>query len=584
MLFALALFQTAWADMPSQPVNPKGFVKDFPVVLLFDSSKELSLPQVIEQSSYAKKTTSRVIHNQSGHYWYGFELTNPTDQKLDLVLGLDEVYLHQVDLYTWQDSSWRHQRNGLVVPLDERPAQSQLPVFTLQLEPGESKQFFLMVGTDLSEVMSGLFVAERSAFIQQQRLELVLFSIVIGILLALVGYNLFLFLSLRDLGYSFYVAHVAMFLLYFLSYTGYSLFFNINDSVYFALGGIAGSCTGFLVLFSRHILRTERLSPKLDRFLIYLAMFFFVLAVVSAFDIQFYYLAILLTIPTMLILFFVGVYAVYLKQKIAKIYLMSLSLYLFGMFYQASMSSGFMEYVEPLKHVFVFGAVMEVLIFSLALAYRIKILQEEKESVQQELIAQQVSETARLEFLVEQRTLELQKVNQELEWLSHHDSLTGLFNRRYFDQAFESAWQEMQKVKGEISLILCDVDYFKLYNDKLGHKAGDHCLKVIAEKLHDALRDKSLMVSRYGGEEFAIILTETDSEAACQLAELLRLAVMELKISHPKSVFKFVTMSYGVCTAQVTDKTESELLFIEADNALYVSKSLGRNRVTSHIF
>jgi diguanylate cyclase (GGDEF)-like protein len=159
------------------------------------------------------------------------------------------------------------------------------------------------------------------------------------------------------------------------------------------------------------------------------------------------------------------------------------------------------------------------------------------------------------------------------------DSLTQVANRRRFDDYLIQEWQELRQEKSPMSLILCDVDYFKTYNDAYGHLIGDHCLQQIALAIENALEDPTHLVARYGGEEFALILPNADAEKAMQIAETIRLQVKNLKIAHHKSlVCEFVTLSLGVFSMIPTPEGSPELLIAIADKALYEAKAQGRDR------
>ena len=159
------------------------------------------------------------------------------------------------------------------------------------------------------------------------------------------------------------------------------------------------------------------------------------------------------------------------------------------------------------------------------------------------------------------------------------DELTGLFNRRYFDELLDNELNRVAKSQETpLSLIVCDVDYFKRYNDTYGHKVGDECLQKIADSLRLQARRSSDCVARYGGEEFVIVLPRTDLHSATDIAEAARKAVQDLSIPHASSeVMPVVTITLGVaCTSYLP---EYESLFEAADRNLYVAKNNGRNRV-----
>jgi diguanylate cyclase (GGDEF)-like protein len=182
---------------------------------------------------------------------------------------------------------------------------------------------------------------------------------------------------------------------------------------------------------------------------------------------------------------------------------------------------------------------------------------------------------------IDQAERELMQNNRKLATLSSTDTLTGLSNRRKFDETLAREWARTRRDTQPLSLIMCDVDHFKLYNDALGHQAGDICLQQVAEALAGALLRPADLVARYGGEEFAVILPDTDSAGAQRVAESLRRAITDLRLPHvPEQGIAYLTVSFGVSTVPATlAEGAPEALLGRADAALYLAKENGRDRV-----
>lgn len=175
---------------------------------------------------------------------------------------------------------------------------------------------------------------------------------------------------------------------------------------------------------------------------------------------------------------------------------------------------------------------------------------------------------------------DLTKANKKLEHLSYQDGLTGLFNRRYFDQNLQKELNRHYRQQEPLSLIMCDIDHFKAFNDFYGHVAGDHCLKQVAQCLQVCAGRVSDASCRYGGEEFAIILPHTSKAQAHYVAEQLRHAIESLEIVHEKSETSlYITMTLSVVTMVPELSTSFESIVCSADKALYKGKSQGRNQV-----
>ena len=174
----------------------------------------------------------------------------------------------------------------------------------------------------------------------------------------------------------------------------------------------------------------------------------------------------------------------------------------------------------------------------------------------------------------------LADANIELQKLAALDGLTGIANRRRFDDAMRLEWQRGQRERQPLSLLLCDVDFFKVYNDSFGHLSGDLCLKKTAAVLTEHLKRPADLAARYGGEEFAIVLPDTTLAGAQKVAEACVLHLQNLAIESPQALpFGVVTMSIGVSSVVPSPHSTVEQLIESADRALYAAKKSGRNRV-----
>ncbi|HUP42604.1 MAG TPA: sensor domain-containing diguanylate cyclase [Thermoanaerobaculia bacterium] len=174
----------------------------------------------------------------------------------------------------------------------------------------------------------------------------------------------------------------------------------------------------------------------------------------------------------------------------------------------------------------------------------------------------------------------LQEANHALERLTRIDSLTGVANRRHFDETLEVEWRRALRAEEPVALVLADIDCFKPFNDAYGHQRGDESLRRVAEVLGTGLQRVADLAARYGGEEFALLLPGLDEGEAAGLAERLRRQVEALAIPHGRStVARHVTLSAGVAAAVPVREEDPALLVGAADGALYRAKQAGRNRV-----
>ena len=179
--------------------------------------------------------------------------------------------------------------------------------------------------------------------------------------------------------------------------------------------------------------------------------------------------------------------------------------------------------------------------------------------------------------------VELQKSNAELQKLTCQDGLTGIANRRRFDDFIRKECLRSAREATPISLVLIDIDYFKLYNDNYGHLKGDECLQKVAETLEHAVQRPADIVARYGGEEFAVVLPNTNAHGAIKIADALRHAIESLELPHAYSpLCNIVTISMGIACKVASEKSSPADLIEMADEALYEAKNAGRNQSKVH--
>lgn len=232
---------------------------------------------------------------------------------------------------------------------------------------------------------------------------------------------------------------------------------------------------------------------------------------------------------------------------------------------------------------FSFGMVLFIAIQALFLAWRFnesyiqaRSLAEENESMYEEI--QGLNKD--LESKIKERTIELEALNKKLEEISNLDSLTGLYNRRYFVERLNQEWSRAYRGGYSLSIIMIDIDFFKNFNDNYGHLKGDDCLKDVAHEIKRSIRRCADFVARYGGEEFVVLLPGVDSKGAFKIAEEIKTNIENLRITHEYSqVSNVVTVSLGVHTVFVLEEMLKNEFVDKADKGLYLAKKNGRNRV-----
>jgi diguanylate cyclase (GGDEF)-like protein len=175
------------------------------------------------------------------------------------------------------------------------------------------------------------------------------------------------------------------------------------------------------------------------------------------------------------------------------------------------------------------------------------------------------------------------EANQILQRLSRIDALTGIANRRHFDETLDMEWRRAAREEDAVGLIMIDIDFFKEYNDHYGHQGGDTCLKTLAKTIHRVLNRPTDLAARFGGEEFAVVLPDTRVEGVQHVAETIHQAILRLGIPHPDSkAADQVTISLGVASLIAPRNSTPDPLISGADGALYAAKQQGRNRIMTY--
>jgi diguanylate cyclase (GGDEF)-like protein len=213
-------------------------------------------------------------------------------------------------------------------------------------------------------------------------------------------------------------------------------------------------------------------------------------------------------------------------------------------------------------------AVAVVAIGLLAMAYRARVRSLTRRQKQ-------------LQALVAARTGELEESNAKLATLSSTDALTGITNRRGFDEALVAEWRRATRGGHALALAMLDVDHFKSYNDFYGHPAGDQCLRAVAALVEKFGRRTGDLVARYGGEEFALLAPSTDAAELTALAETICRELERLALPHAQSPYGVITISIGVAAMVPDEANDAGMLVRAADQALYRAKLAGRNRATA---
>ena len=377
-----------------------------------------------------------------------------------------------------------------------------------------------------------------------------------GALTIMIFYNLFVYLMARDPAYFYYVILITAITVFKLAITGYGTMYVWREDPAWINSHIqaisVGICLSFVVLFTRRMLNIPSLSRKLDILLLIACVISALLTVVGFFlsDVRVVQFTSVWPSVVVLLVIVSGILALIKNQTGSRIFVTAWGAGLVGAVLFSGQQQGWLPANDFTVNALKIGIVLNVVLLSFALASQIRKLRREKESYQKEA-----------------------RQNYELALV---DSLTGVPNRRAFDERLEQEIERARRDKRSIALMMIDVDYFKNFNDAYGHQQGDDTLVRTALIMRNCLRRPSDSLFRYGGEEFSVVLPDTDVAGARNTGDRIMNAIRKLAIPHADSPFKQVTVSIGVAVTKNANIEGEDFIQI-ADEALYQAKRNGRN-------
>ncbi len=565
------------------------------LAVLEDPGQRLTLKDVQESGMASlfktERTSSAALnfgYTQSA-YWLRLALLNPGDRPVERMLEIGYARLASIQFYQpVADGPYQSLVTGITLPFATRPYNNRYFVFPVTLPAHSECVYYLRLQTQTPIIVPARLWTPQ-AFHTYERNDYIVQAWYFGMVTAMVIFNLLLYIALRDAIYLLYVNFVASTAFSLAAQNGLTKEFLWQDS---PLWSVIATVTGYsltlatLLAFMRHMLNTEQVIPKFDRLLKILAVFFLFLPI--AFVISYHSFAkpaVLLYGVMLTLIIGIGLYCAFKSQRSAKFFVASYTLFCVGGVIGILAACGLLATNVFTINAWQFGSALEMLLLAFALADRFNVIRRDKEKAQieafeaqQRLVVNLKSSEHILEARVAERTDELQRLNRKLETLSTTDGLTGIANRRRFDEKLASEWSRATRLGQPLAVAMLDVDWFKKYNDHYGHQRGDECLQSIAEVLATNISRTGDLVARYGGEEFVFIATATEGEAALIMAWKVCAALQSLALPHEMSGFGSVTASIGVAAIVPGEELAPDMLLKAADEALYSAKEQGRNR------
>lgn len=568
-------------QIPSHDVTDDNTIlRNFPLGLLIDAKNELGISEISSLSLPFSLSSSRIrLWKTKANHWFVFRLVNTSRNHIDRVIRFPEVFMEEVELFYQNDGEFVSYAAGLSVPIHERQVQNRAAVFSIKIEAGETKIFYIRLFSRFVHTFEVVVESPSSFYIGEQWRSSGYWAY-FGAAAAILFYNLFVYFSVRDPNYLYYVIYGMLFLVFALVYSGYSFYVADTPDMHYDLHISIAFVFVFLTIFTRKLLQTEDAMPRIDRILYYCTILFGALGALIVITVDVFAAYLGLAMIYTLVLLFVGIAGMKLGIEIAQYYVVAIGTMQLGLFIKAMSAFGFFPTTFFTNHSYLLGALLELILFSMALGYKLKLLQQEKLAYQSKLVVVEKDAKEKLEEVVKKRTAQLYEANQKLERMATIDGLSGIYNRRYFDSKLEEEWNRLQRDAQPISLIMIDIDHFKKYNDIAGHQAGDDCIREVAKIIDNCVGRGSDLAARYGGEEFAVILPATGLQGAKLVADCIMRALKQSKLEHPHQDIERVTVSIGIATTIPTQPPGSQALVASADKALYSSKRKGRNQIT----
>jgi diguanylate cyclase (GGDEF)-like protein len=564
-----------------------------------------TLSQLLQQpeNSWKKLNTDQPYKIGVKNYWVSFSIFTPNDH-LARIIALDNPLLDSVKIY--------HLINGELVstevmgdtlPFKQRPLQSNIFLYPVNFEPGDTHTFYLKIDNK-GTISLPLILWSSNDLTQLTETKNLFSGMQIGVLLAICLFSLFIALASASFSYSYYSGYVLGLTLLSASIHGVSFRYlwpqwPIMQQYIFII--VIPLTLGFSLMFTEKVLQLKYHNLKMLRICRIMAVLSFGLTIVMPFinysSALYVLVFVVLTISTILMAF--SLIQAFGGQRNAPLYAIGRMGFMLGCIVTGLIYLGLISTNISPQIPIMLGLTFEVITMAAVLALRYNDERKAKFEIQQHTLeqAQKLRETReealrseaenseKLEKMVQERTLELEitlrelsEVNQKLTEQNTIDSLTGVKNRSAFDRRLIAEGRISRRQQTPMSLLMIDIDKFKNINDKYGHLGGDHTIRAIANTLSEYVKRPTDLVSRFGGEEFAIILPCTDIEGALLVAEQIRQAVSELNIVHNEDTIP-VTVSIGISETIIDSDEHPVLLLEQADKALYQAKRSGRNQV-----
>jgi len=515
---------------------------------------------------------------KAGAFWFHAVLMNQDPDEVRRLLVQQYPLSDHIDVYQLRpDGSLAMQRSGDALRFENRAVKHRQPNFWVDVPHGQTVELLLRVESQ-SSMQVPLVLYTTGDFTAMARDGQLGIGLYYGIMLALFFYNLILWATLRDASYFWYMAHISAFGLVLFCLNGLAFEYLWPGNIWLQDRCVpVAICLAQIGMqqFVRHFLELSQRWPRADLVSRALIAFFVLLGLASLF---LPYrtsttLASAMVLPSVAWVAVVSVVIVRRGYRPARIFLAAWSAFLLGTAAYTLVAFGALPKLFLTEYGVQIGSALEMILLSFALAYRYAALRSENER-----LAKEANE--KLEQKVTERTAELREALDQLAEINRRDGLTGVFNRHHFREQLESLLCDSRTGHRNLGVLMVDVDHFKRINDRLGHLAGDECIRAVANCMRATLEPFGGIVARFGGEEFVAALPGCNEQRTLKAAEAVRQRVAALEIVADGKPAR-LTVSVGVYSLDAYPVENPEDALRRADEALYSAKEEGRNCVRS---
>ena len=570
-----------------------------------DSSLDFNTITRVPNGQWTSVSSPVNLGMHSETYWFSLLVPPTESDEHRYLLHIDYPLIDNLDIGIYRNfgstpiatfSAGDAQRIAL------RPIKHATPLFPLPLS-AESQRVYIKVQTS-GTVRLPISIWEEREFFSYTSGKNIALGIFFGVLVAMGVSNAFLTFAARNASFLYYSGYVLSLALTLATLHGLGYMYLWVDNAWLQSKSLllfANSTILFAAMFTRSLLPIREFSAKLDKITQSIAWVVGVNTIAGFVLPYSFMIKVYLVVLTLIVIYTLslGIWLTLKGVAVARYFTIAWAFLLVSGLSASLDNSNFIELPISSNSLLIVGGAVETLILALILAINYShsrddlisaqqfALEQEKQAniAKEDLLEVQKRYQDDLEYKVEERTLELEitlrelsEVNQELERLNAIDPLTGVHNRRHFDKRLRSEGRRSRREQTPLSLAIIDVDHFKSVNDKYGHDGGDECLIHVTRIFQKLLQRPTDDLCRIGGEEFAIILPNTELEGARHVIESMRDALEKNPLLYNGEQVN-LTASAGVSTTIIRDEDHAQVLFRYADELLYQAKSAGRNNV-----